>query len=156
MKAKLDVSLLARLMRACLLLALVLFTAPPAYCEELNAEQIIERCKSKLDQQEAVVLRTDCDKFIVLAARNHSLEGEIVILKHVLGAAKEECVYLFYKPGSNRSVIKLPDLGDDLSQQEVMTLRRYYAAKGKITITVSSRRYPNVARHKPSRRAHSK
>lgn len=154
MKAILDERVLVRFLRACLPLALVLFSSLPAYCEELSAEQIIERCKSKLDKQEAVLLKIDDDQFIVIAARNHSLEDEIVTLKHVFGAAESERVYLYYKHGSNAAVLKLPFLEDDLSQQEVMTMRRYYAEKGRMTITLSSSRSQKIFHPVVSRKAH--
>ena len=156
MKAIRDESVLAGIARALLLLAVIPFFNTPAYGKELKAEPIFERCKAKLASQEAVLHKVDDnDQFVVIAARNPSLEGEIVTLKHIFGAVESERVYLYYKPGSRKPVLKLPYLEDDLSQAEDMTIRRYYAAKGKITISFSNRSQ-KVFHPKASKKARAK
>ncbi len=157
MKAIQNPSVSERFLSTCLLTALILFASAPAFGEELKAEPIIERCRIQLVSQEAVLHRIDDnDQFIVIAARNHSLEGEIVTLKHIIGASESERVYLYYKQGSSAPVLKLPYLPDVLSIEEAVTLERYYAAKGKITISFSSNRSQRVFHPKTTRKAHQR
>ncbi len=157
MKAILDESVLVRFLCAFLLPALVLFNSQPAYCEHLSAEQIIERCQAKLDAEEAVLLDLhEDDQFVVIAARNHKLEGELVKRQHIIGKPGEGLVYLYYKPGTIAAVLKLPYAVDGFSQEESMTLKRYYAAKGKIAIVFTSDRSQKIFHPKTSRKAHQK
>jgi hypothetical protein len=155
MKAIPNQSAPVRFLRSCLLPALVLFSSAPALCVELKAEPIIERCRSQLVSQEAVLQRIDNnDQFIVIAARNHGLEGEIVTLKHIIGASDSERVYLYYKRGSSVPVLKLPYLPDALSIEEAIAVERYYAEKGRMTITLSSSRSQKIFHPVVSRKAH--
>lgn len=155
MKAILNTSVLVRFLRVCLLLAMVLTPSQPAFCEELKAEQIIERCKSKLDTEEAVLLNLYSDnQFIVISARNHKLDGEVVKLEHIIGTSGADQHYLYYKTGNTAPVLKLSYSLDTLSQEEAMTLKRYYAEEGKITITLSSNRSQKIFHPKTSRKAH--
>lgn len=157
MKAIPNRSVPVRFLSACLLPALVLLSSAPAFGEELKAEQIIERCRSQLVSQEAVIHRIDDNNhFIVIAARNRSLEGEIVTLKHIIGASDSERVYLYYRQGSSTPVLKLPYLPDFLSIEEDAALESYYAEKGKIKITLSPNRSQKIFHPKTSRKAHQK
>lgn len=157
MIAILCVGILKKFLPAFLLLILVLSSFAPAYSEELKAEEIIERCKAKLSTQEAVLHRlVNDDEFLVIAARNHNLEGEIVKLKHIIGKSDSDRIYLYYKPNSKTPALKLPLLFDDLTQEEGMAIDLFYAKRGKNTCILSTKRSPKLLRPGMSKRAQKK
>ena len=117
------------------LLAIMSLSAP-ALSAEVKLKQVIARCQAKLATQEAVLLSFDpaTEQYLVIAARNKRLEGQIVRRKHIIGKTEAERTYLYYKDGSRTPDLKLPYLEDELSIEESMAMKQHYAAKGKITL----------------------
>jgi len=110
--------------------ALTLWLTTPAFCSDSSAKAIIASSRADLAEQQAVLLDLCSEdlRFLVVAAKDKSLEGNVVYLKHILSNNNRgNEIYLYYKPGQQNAVFKLPSQTRVFSQEETMTLRSYYA-----------------------------
>jgi hypothetical protein len=154
MKAIRDANTKTGFVFACLWSCLFFLVIPPANGEELKPEQIIARCQSKLTTQEAVLLPVfSTDQFIVIAARDKKLDGEVVQLKHIIGKEVGERRFIYCKEKSDTPLLTLPYLHNELSIDETFALKRYYAAQGKITIMLTSHRSTKAFHPKAAKKA---
>lgn len=134
--------------------ALALLPCLPAHCEGLSAEQIIARSRAKSAEQEAVLLSNhEGLEYVVVAARDRKLEGSVVHLRHIMGRDKDQRVFLYYKPGSQKPILRLPFAYDEFSIEECITLKQYYCAQGKIKIAISYRFKSKTPIHTAAKRA---
>jgi mRNA-degrading endonuclease YafQ of YafQ-DinJ toxin-antitoxin module len=118
---------------------LVFSLSAPAFCSSPSAA-ILARCRAEIAQREAVMMRLDGDSnFLVVAARDHKLEGTVVQLRHILTNAD---VYLYYKPGQQKAVLRLPPETIVFSQEEIFALKNYYAARRAQVVAYSTQARP--------------
>jgi hypothetical protein len=111
--------------------ALTMLLSPAAYCLETSAEAIIARSRTQLETETAVLFHDEVDAYIVVAARDRSLEGQIVYLKHILSGPDTRSAFLYYKPGATNAVIK--NLSESASYpfslEESIALRQHFVHK---------------------------
>jgi hypothetical protein len=113
--------------------ALTMLLSPAAYSVDGSAEDLIARSRAQLETQDAVLVHDEVDAYLVVAARDRSLEGTTVYLKHILsGPDGQGQVFLYYKPGAAKAAIKSASgaLSADFSQEETWVLRQHFGHRG--------------------------